>query len=110
MRKVSSAIEQFEWLIQKAKKRLNVDALNRIREEMQDSENRENLLRRMNSLNLESKFLSNFFIDSKESIILFLLKLETFSSPIEVIIDNSFSNALILFEITCLDTNNLAAS
>ena len=38
MRKVSSAIEQFEWLIQKAKKRLNVDALNRIREEMTESE------------------------------------------------------------------------
>ena len=38
MRKVSSAIKQFEWLIQKAKKRLNVDALNRIREEMSESE------------------------------------------------------------------------
>ena len=38
MRKVSSAIEQFEWLIQKAKKRLNVDAHNRMREEMTESE------------------------------------------------------------------------
>ena len=38
MRKVSSAIEQFEWLIQNAKKRLNLDALNRLREEMSESE------------------------------------------------------------------------
>ena len=38
MRKVSSAIEQFEWLIQNAKKRLNLDALNRLREEMTESE------------------------------------------------------------------------